>query len=275
MAAQNAIRPTLRKAGMAIFARVNPGDIHVRHAWTGETIIVHSFKHKGYWFHRGNRERTSLIMSARLLAAGDHVIDVGGNIGYLSMFFAALVGPGGHVDVFEPDPANLRYLTENLSETPNAQIVRTALSDSIGETDLYVEELTGQNSSLVRDYQQFKINAARAGVEPKTHAVRVTTDTLDHLYLGADRVDFIKIDVEGAEWQVLQGGKAILQEFKPVIFIEVSLHHQEIVNFLGDLGYVLVEPEGGLSTMGDDLNNHFALHREAHSSIIRGLGLSV
>lgn len=261
-----------RRVALPVLARVNPGDVTITHHWTGRPFRVHSFRHKGYWYHRGNRERESMLMSARLLGPGDVVVEVGAHVGYLAEFFAEMVGPAGRLDVYEPAPENLRYLRRNLEGRDNVSIVAVALSDEIGFASFFVEDLSGQNNSLVADYEVLEGNQERAGVRAHLTEIRVPTDTIDNRYLDTDRLDFIKIDVEGAELQVLQGASQVLAKFHPIVFVEISLNHEQTREFLRGQGYRLFAPNGTEETEASGLENHFALHREAHAELIRGLG---
>src|SRR3954454_1116564 len=104
----------IRRALVPFFRKVNPGDITITHHWTGERMVLHSFRHKGYWFHGKARERESMILCSRLIRGGDIVFDVGGHIGYMALHFADLVGAGGRVFCFEPAPLNLPYIRANV-----------------------------------------------------------------------------------------------------------------------------------------------------------------
>ena len=61
------VKSALRRAGVQIFRRINPGDISIRHHWTGEPFRLHSFRHKGYWYHAASRERATMIAFAQLI----------------------------------------------------------------------------------------------------------------------------------------------------------------------------------------------------------------
>lgn len=197
----------VRRTGMRVFSRVNPGDITVKHSWSGDPILMHSFRHKGYWYHRGSREREAMVMAARLLSPGDHVVEVGGHIGYLTVFFSRMVGDCGKVDVFEPAPSNLRYLVENTRALNNVVVHVEALSDNRGQADFFVDDLTGQNSSLLKDYDALRANVAHSGVETRVECVSVATNTLSEWSTSTGRgIDFIKIDVEGARTPSDSGG---------------------------------------------------------------------
>ena len=80
------------------------------------------------------------------------------------------------------------------------------------------------------------------------------------------------VDVEVAELQVLRGGTQVLSTLRPIVFVEISLNHEQTRDFLRALGYRLFAPDGTEETGASGLENHFALHRDAHAHLIRGLG---
>ena len=109
------MRISLRRLAIRILNRVNPGDITIRHPYTKERFRLHSFRHKDYWYHGKSREEHSMHLFSELISPGDLVIDIGGHIGYISSYFAGLVGPKGQVIVFEPGSNNLPYLRKNVA----------------------------------------------------------------------------------------------------------------------------------------------------------------
>ena len=136
-----------------------------------------------------------------LLKPGQTVIEVGGHIGYLSTFFASLVGETGQVHVFEPGDNNLPYLRKNIVPYRQISIVEKAVGSVPGRATFYVEDLTGQNNSMVPDNTIFKENAAAAFDQKSEFSERsVEVIRLDDYAAGLGRpVDFMKIDVEGFE----------------------------------------------------------------------------
>ena len=82
----------LRRLLLPLFARINPGDITIRHHFTQQPFRLHSFKHKGYWFHGAKREQSTMALFAKLINPGDVVVEVGGHIGYIAVYFSHLVG---------------------------------------------------------------------------------------------------------------------------------------------------------------------------------------
>jgi FkbM family methyltransferase len=158
----------------------------------------------------------------RNVKPGQVAVDVGANHGYYTLLLADLVGPGGKVHAFEPNPRLAELLDRNIALNGFwhvAEARAAAAGDRDGDTvRLMVPVRDPKNARLVAPDQQVPADpgAARSPV----HEVPMTT--LDEAVPG--RADFIKIDVEGAEeavWRGMQGligrspGIAILMEFNP------------------------------------------------------------
>jgi tRNA A58 N-methylase Trm61 len=109
------VLPALRYLNV-VFKHVNLGDITIAHHWTGEKMLIHSFKHRSYWVHGKEREHESMLCFSRLIQKGDCVFDVGAHIGYTALYFGDLVGSEGTVYAFEPGPNNLPYTRHNLAQ---------------------------------------------------------------------------------------------------------------------------------------------------------------
>lgn len=245
----------LRRALIPFFRRVNPGDITIRHHWTGERIVLHSFRHKGYWFHGRERERESMVLCARLIRDGDVVFDVGGHIGYMALYFASLVGDCGRIFSFEPAPSNLPYIRANVERAihKNVVLVEQAIGAENGFTTFWSEELTGQNGSIIPGYSAVDTTAKSHGVRAQTREVTVEVVTLDSF---AGRVgvapSFAKIDVEGAESLVLRGMGDILAGARPRIMIEVTNEPERVFATLAGADYLLFdEKQRSLSHRGE------------------------
>ena len=142
----------LRSMVIPLLARFNPGDVTIKHHWTGDPLRLHSFLHKGYWFHGRSREADTLELLSRLLGHGDRVVEVGAHIGYFTILFSRLVGPGGRVTVFEPGENNLTYLRVNTRALANVVIREEAVGSTVGTADFYLESISGQNNSLIEGY---------------------------------------------------------------------------------------------------------------------------
>jgi FkbM family methyltransferase len=238
-------RPALRRLVLPLLKRFNPGDIHIRHHYMGGRMRLHSFRHKGYWFHGQRREESTMDFFRTVLRPGDTVIEVGGHIGYLSMWFSELVGANGRVVVFEPGQNNLPYLRANVTSSPNVEVLPMAVSNLDGLAAFFEEELTGQNNSLLSDYDQFQANRSRAFSDAQyrqreTQVVRLDTWTAERDVTP----DLVKIDIEGAESLALAGAVETLTKHRPLLMVEVTRASADVWNILNSLGYVLFSPEG-------------------------------
>ena len=147
-------------------------------------------------------------------------LDIGAHIGFFSIVASDLVGPTGSVHSFEPTPGTVGRLELNLrnAEATNVRVHSKALWNEEAELQFkdFGPELSAYNSliGLRIDGQEDRIPAA-------VHKVQATT--LDAI-CSAFRIkpDVVKLDVESAEFQVLQGGHEVLVSSRPIIAIEVG-----------------------------------------------------
>lgn len=258
-----------RRAGLKLFRKINPGDITIKHHWTGDRFSLHSFKHKGYWWHGKKRELQTIQRFQRLICPGDVVIEVGGHIGYFSILYARLVGAAGKVFVFEPGDNNLPYIRRNLAGHANAEIIEKAVSDQNGIVKFWLEDLSGQNNSMVENYHLLEGNIALAGLGSDVHKreVQVPSITLDtfieEIQSRGLSPNFIKIDVEGAELFVLKGAKNLLSQRQVPLMVEVTCDAEPIFDLMTKAGYQMYFENGNeLSSAATMVGNIFCLpHR--------------
>lgn len=259
----------VRRAGLKVL-KMFGRDIGITHHWVpGHNVRLHSYRHKGYWWKGRKREEESMLASQQLLRPGDTVIEVGGHIGYLSSWFAHLVGPDGKLLVFEPSDDNFAYLAPNLAPMSWAEIDRHGISDFEGTAKFYIEKLTGQNNSLLKDYDIFDKNAAKAGVTAERTEVSIEVTTLDAVCRERGLAPaFVKIDIEGAEYAALQGMAEVLRTQRPIVFIEITKNIPECLKLFADAGYLAfddaLKPTTGSTTGGegpiDRWGNYFFIH---------------
>jgi FkbM family methyltransferase len=141
----------------------------------------------------------------RLLRSGMRVVDVGANLGYYALFFARHVGREGEIICFEPEPSNVEELKRNIQENrlTNVRLVQMA----VGMRDGRVRFACGINGTV------------REGIDQGGEEIEVSMVRLDSVI--SCRVDLLKIDVEGYEGRVLKGGEAVIEKFRPALFVEV------------------------------------------------------
>lgn len=186
------------------------------------------------FFWIGSRDRWDTHHLINLLKPRSVMLDVGANFGCYSIVLAARTG--GEVYPFEPNPATFSRLTTNIRLNGLTECVRPfriGLSDRTGP------------AYLVR--QPGNSGAARVSATSGDEAIELST--LDEFCEAQriDRVDLVKIDVEGLEERVLRGGKACLDRLKPLILIELHppvLARQDssvecVVDLLHQYGYQL------------------------------------
>lgn len=168
-----------------------PGlDLQMRLHATRDLHVSAALRERGVW----EPYETELLRAC--LVPGARVLDVGANIGYFTVIAAACVGEQGRVYAFEPEPDNFRLLTENVALNGLQQRVtlcQAALSSRRGNACLYL------NPDNLGDHQLHAEVPGRA-------RLAVATERGDDWFRGRERaLDFVKIDVQGHEYEALNG----------------------------------------------------------------------
>lgn len=150
---------------------------------------------------------TSLVK--KVVKPGNIVVDIGAHIGYYTLIFAKLVGPTGKVFAFEPDPENFSLLKKNIEMNgyKNVILVQKAVADKNSKIKLYLSE---KNKGDHRIYDSFD-NREVVEVE----AIKLDDYLKDYL----DKINFIKMDIEGAEGGAILGMKNLLAQNKNIKLI--------------------------------------------------------
>jgi FkbM family methyltransferase len=195
------------------------------------------------------------------LNPGDRFLDIGANVGWFAVRAAERVGPTGHVHAFEPRAATAglldRSIIENGFET-RLSLHRLALGAEDG-----VARLLGCETS--NNLGGFRLARDDGDTFDGMTSEAVAIATLDSLSIGGP-VRLIKIDVEGAEPLVLNGGRALLARDRPVILSEVfgaglrQVSNMDVADYtelIADLGYRIHALENG--TVGERVNSPAAL----------------
>ena len=263
----------LRRVVLPLLKALNR-DFVIKHPWTRKDFRLALFEHKGYWFYGKRREFRSMFAFSCLLSPGSRVLEVGGHIGFISLYFADLVGRSGRVVVFEPATNNLDYIRSNVVDLDNIELVEAGCSDEDGYSVLYMDNLTGQNNSLVKDYQGLSANASAAkGVKLVVSSLTIRTFKIDtYCAENSFQPEFIKIDVEGHELAVLNGAANLLScSSKPMLMVEIQADHHAIIEKLNQYGYLLFYESGEPLSEGFDsgIKNVFALHPDSHEEQIK------
>lgn len=202
----------------------------------------------------GTYEPCTAAVLRHLLRPGDTVVDVGANVGLLTLLAARWVTPQGRVISLEPSQREFERLEAHvrMNRLANVRAIRAAAGAEAGEAVLHVASAERSGLNTLEDSFMY------AGtVEAYTETVPVLP--LDEVVAsaGVARVDVIKIDVEGGEHHVVAGARAILGRDRPALLIEIGAEsarpghpgRESIETLLGGLGYELAAIDGEAGTL--------------------------
>lgn len=162
-------------------------------------------------------------------------VDVGANFGYHSLTMSKLVGGSGLVVAFEPLKENIELLKNNLQQNNirNCIVQEVALGNRIGSTvicNAYCHDQQNIGDSFISKFHDNRIGyddvkvddyINKCGITLKLNKQITNLNKLDNIKIGR-KINFIKIDVQGFEMNVLKGSSRVLKEDRPVIAIELE-----------------------------------------------------
>jgi FkbM family methyltransferase len=166
------------------------------------------------------------------ISPGMKVIDIGAHIGLLSVVIARKTGSNGKVYSFEPTPSTHALLKQTIAINGLEAVIQPqtqAVADKKGVTHFYVTDIAAHNSNSLAN------NKRNYGNE---HSIEVPLISVDEFVQeqAIDKIDFIKIDAEGAEFSVLKGLVQTIDRYKPKMIL--ALHPASIANFGDSLGAI-------------------------------------
>jgi FkbM family methyltransferase len=189
---------------------------------------------------RGQFEKAERQFVERYLDPGMTVLDIGAHHGFYSLLASKKVGRDGRVIAFEPSPRERERLARHLTlnACSNVLVEETALGETEGQADFF----------LVADKETGCNSLRQPRTKHRTRKVQVHVKRLDDYLRTAriERVDFVKLDVEGAELSVLRGAGEVLERRpRPILLCEVQdlrteawgYPAMEIIKFLASRGY--------------------------------------
>jgi FkbM family methyltransferase len=224
------------KYSTSVFSETFPGLKHFDFEFDGKRYICDTFGFE-YYLHRkqyfySNRETVIAPI------AGDFVLDCGACTGESSVVFANAVGPEGHVFAFDPLANHIQVIEYNIQQNRNLNIdvVPYAVSN---ET---VHASPVETDAVNPGFNSFQPDVPKTSIDDFVHTS------------GLKKVDFIKMDIEGAELNALQGALQTLRQHKPKLAISIYHYfddYQSIINFLSELDLYENMALG-----------HYSIHRE-------------
>ena len=195
---------------------------------------------------------------------GMNVLDVGANIGYFTMLSASLVGSSGSVTAIEPNPESAKLLeaSRRANSFDNVSVLQVAAGRELGLLVLHGSYSNAMTSAIPDD--------AAAVITSTT----VPSVKIDDLIPKDKKIDFVKIDVEGAEYNALLGASEMIKRCRPTIVSEFSpqtmpgisgVDGRQYLRFLLDFGYTIsvIQPDGTLKDCGTDAEAVMTAYAEA------------
>ncbi len=230
--------------------RYGPMIYNTKDVWVGKSFA-----------HYGEYSEDEVNLWRAFLKPGATAIDVGANIGSLTLPLADIVGDKGMVIAFEPERINFYTLCGNVSLNSRKNIFCFQQAIGAKQDNIKVPELNEDTTN----YGGLELHKEHRNVA----CYRVPLNTLDNIKLKS--CDFIKVDVEGMELDVLKGARQTIEKFKPILYLEddrveksAALHqHLEAIgynflthqaalynpdNFLGEQTnvFMFVKGDGGI-----------------------------
>src|SRR5947199_4745126 len=185
-----------------------------------------------YGAFKAYTDRAERQLLRKILCHGAVVADVGANIGIYSQFLSRCVGPTGLVHSFEPSPDNFRRLSAATHDLSNVRLTQAAVGERSGECMLYLSD------KLNVDHRAYKADGEFR------HAVPTEMVALDDYFQPGQRLDLIKMDIQGYELHALRGAQRVLQEnpdikllleFWPAGLAQAGVRWEELVEMLQGL----------------------------------------
>jgi FkbM family methyltransferase len=182
-----------------------------------------------YSVYKAHTDRAERHLLKKILLQGAVVVDVGANIGVYSEFLSRCVGSTGLVHSFEPSPDNFRRLSAATRHLSNVRLTQAAVGERSGECKLYISD------KLNVDHRAYKADG------DSRRAVPIHMVALDDYFKSGQRVDLVKMDIQGYELHALRGAQRVLQEnpdinvlleFWPAGLAQAGVDWEELVEML-------------------------------------------
>jgi FkbM family methyltransferase len=223
-------------------------------------------------------EVAEMDVTLKLIKPGDVIFDVGANIGWYTLNIL-LNAPGSNVYSFEPIKSSHDLLIKNLALNGQNtdRVYNFGFSDENKSIKFYFDIDCAMASSMV--------NLRESGGTIAEECVVKRMDDFVKLLASFNKLDFIKCDVEGAEYLVFKGGLETINKYKPVIFSEMlrkwakkfDYHPNDIIKLLGSVNYecyiINNDKIEKFNTVDEDTvqTNYLFFHKDKHADIVSKL----
>ncbi len=219
----------------------------------------------------GVHEQFETELVKKKIRKDDVVLDIGANIGYYTLIFAKLVGENGKVFAFEPDPSNFALLKKNVEVNgyKNVILVQKAVSNTTGALNLWLRK---DHLAAHRIYDS----------QDGSESIEIASIRLDDYFRDyKGNIDFIKMDIEGAEGNAIQGMSSLLQknrnlkivmEFWPLGIKRSGIEPKDHIDLMKQAGFTLyhVNEEENIVELADTdkLLKIYTLENGDHTNLL-------
>ncbi|MDR1360971.1 MAG: FkbM family methyltransferase [Rickettsiales bacterium] len=205
-----------------------------------------------FFIHSRDREEYELflqIIMSFFVKPGDSVADVGANHGFHTACMKNLVGPGGKVWAFEALPHLAAKLSVDYAGDQSVNVIAKVLTKPGQSDKTRFCQVFGNDDAFSGIRQRWDVDESK-----KYTFVMLPQSTLDNEIPESENISFIKVDVEGADFDVLRGARRILLQSRPIVVFEYAndaaaqlydYSHKEFYDFFNDTGYQLFRFYGG------------------------------
>lgn len=198
----------------------------------------------------GGFEREVSKAYEKIITPGAIILDIGANIGAHTLPMASLAGAAGQVHAFEPTEYAIGKMRANLSLNPNLKgplhLHHSLLTNTTTPADIPESLPSSWNLSTK---ETAAAHPQHGGTFKSLGAISVTTIDAFAAKNLLNRIDLIKLDVDGNEWSILQGGSGTIARLKPPILMEFAIDYdtasfEEMLQYFRDLGYMATDLRG-------------------------------
>jgi len=207
--------------------------------------LAKGFKRNLYYgFKIGLRpNKDELFLQKIVFKKGIVVYDIGGYVGVYSLFFSQVVSPTGKVITFEPNPINYNEIKRNLliNNVKNVSVLSIGIGSKKDVLEFVVNPIFQSRGTFSREVQK---EYKRKSI---SDSFLVNVNTIDNLIRNNNipEPNFVKIDVEGYETEVIIGMKNTIERYKPALYIEIhSLVETDLLSILENNDYSIYHIEG-------------------------------
>jgi len=227
-----------------VAASVLGGVTHCEFPGSHFKLFFDGYRHIGFGLNISRLELKERELVGKIVRKTAPLVvwDIGANIGIWSLFFSSICAEANEIWCFEPDPENLTFLAMNMEKNnlSNWVIRPFAVSRREGTTTFFADPVCGATGSIEHN-KDFIGRFYHADMME----MQVRTTTVDaEISSGAPPPQFIKIDVEGHELEVLEGAQNTLRNHRPSLIFETSRNHGKVSHFLRRLEYEFFDVDG-------------------------------